>query len=55
MLGLEDRLLDDIGVHRADLELVLKQPLEVDPGRELERLTLARRRGLATAPARFRG
>lgn len=34
----DDHVLKDIGLTRADVEYVLTQPLDVDPGRELARL-----------------
>ena len=42
---LDDHVLNDIGVSRADLMTVLSQPLSVDPVWELERQARARRYG----------
>lgn len=49
LLDQEERLLADIGLSRIDIEHVLSQPLDLDPARELERVTLTRRRELAAA------
>jgi uncharacterized protein YjiS (DUF1127 family) len=40
---LDDHLLSDIGLVRADVAAALAQPLDVDPVWELERLGRARR------------
>ena len=55
LLDHDDRILLDIGLVRADIEHVLSQPLDLDPGRELERVTLTRQRELAAARGPSRG
>lgn len=40
---LDDHVLNDIGIRRADIMAVLSQPVSVDPVRELERRARLRR------------
>lgn len=42
---LDDHVLSDIGLRRADIEYLRSQPLDVDPVRELGRLATLNRRG----------
>ncbi len=41
---LDDHMLDDIGVTRAEIEIATKLPFSRDPAEELRRLSLQRRR-----------
>ena len=44
LLDLDDHMLRDIGVTRAEVELATGLPLATDAGRELRRMSLERRR-----------
>jgi uncharacterized protein YjiS (DUF1127 family) len=46
LLDLDDRLLDDIGVTRAEVEMTSQLPLSQNAATELRRLSLERRRNL---------
>jgi len=52
VLDLEDRLLDDIGVNRAEVEWAARLPLGVNAAEELHRRSLSRRRREQTPPRR---
>lgn len=55
LLDQEDRILDDIGLTRAEIEHVLSQPIDLDPGRELDRVTLTRQHQRVAAYGASRG
>ncbi len=42
--GLDDHMLDDIGVTRGEVQIASNLPLSVDAGLELHRMSLERRR-----------
>ncbi len=44
LLDLDDHMLRDIGVTRAEVEIAANLPLSVDAGQELRRMSLERRR-----------
>ncbi len=44
LLGLDDHMLDDIGVTRAEVEAASSLPLSVNAAIELRRLSLSRRK-----------
>ena len=44
LLDLDDHLLDDIGVHRHEVEYAANLPISVDAATELRRISLERRR-----------
>ena len=43
LLDLDDRMLDDMGVHRHEVDYVSRLPLSVDAATELRRISLERR------------
>ena len=44
LLDLDDRMLDDIGVTRGEVQIASNLPLSLDAERELRRMSLERRR-----------
>ncbi|MEM6384878.1 MAG: DUF1127 domain-containing protein [Pseudomonadota bacterium] len=44
LLDLDDHMLDDVGVTRAEVERVARMPLSADAATELRRISLERRR-----------
>ena len=44
LLDLDDQMLDDIGVTRAEVQMAANMPLSVDAATELRRMSLERRR-----------